>query len=143
MTKASVYYKIDSPSFPNGTVRTSWRLIVTIGNKSFEDTDSLARTVTVTNLQRGSNNSISYNITLKKWYTLAVPTETGYVEDGGHTVYTPVFTGSLTVYTHPGTFSFNASADSDSSNNIIANVLTANNVNNWAEHFNKVYKWKE
>lgn len=65
MTKASIYYEIDSPSFPSNTVRSSWRLIVTIGNKSFEDTDSLARTVSVTNLQRGSKNSINCQIILK------------------------------------------------------------------------------
>ena len=45
------------------------------------------------------------------------------------------------VYTHPGAFSFNASSDPDSNNNIIANVLTADKINKWAEHFNKAYHW--
>lgn len=47
----------------------------------------------------------------------------------------------IDVYTHPGAFYFNASSDKNSDNNIIANVLTVDKINRWAEHFNKAYHW--
>lgn len=48
---------------------------------------------------------------------------------------------TFNVYTHPGAFSFNASSDPNSINNIIANVLTADKISKWADHFNKAYHW--
>ena len=34
-----------------------------------------------------------------------------------------------------------ATTDSNSSNNIIANVLTTEKINQWIDHFQKAYHW--
>lgn len=49
---------------------------------------------------------------------------------------------TIDIYTHPGSFSMNATSNSNSSNDIIANVLTADRINDeWIPYFKKVYHW--
>ena len=48
---------------------------------------------------------------------------------------------SIRIYAHPGSFDMEASSSSNSSNNIIANVLTTDKINRWINHFQKAYHW--
>ena len=96
--------------------------------------------VTVTNLTRGSANVITGSMRCDYAY-YGVTAEGIPVKQIG---YETVTFESLIVYTHPGPFNIGASAVSSSSNNIIANVLTADKINNeWIPHFQKAYHWKK
>lgn len=49
---------------------------------------------------------------------------------------------SIRIYAHPGSFDMEASSSSNSSNNIIANILNEDKINNyWIPHFQAAYRW--
>ena len=104
-----------------------------IGNASVSNSKG---TKIVTDLKQGEKNIIYGSITCTYTYTVTD-------SDGKETTKTETKTvsSSITVYTHPGVFEMGASSDSISQNNIIKNVLTVNNINNWINHYQKAYHW--
>ena len=102
-------------------------------------------TVTITGLERGKSYSYTENnkITCTYSYDYKVygtdannkPTESTDTA----TKYITTDLGAITVYTHPGPFSMgavSAQTNPNSTNSIIATVLTADKINNqWIPHF--------
>ena len=109
--------------------------------------NSSSGTVTVYSLSVGQANTITGSITCYYKYdtTSTVTNANGSTTTitTTHSTSTTSSVGSIIVYTHPGAFSMNASSDTNSSNNIIINVLTKSKIDSWIAHFQKAYHWKK
>ena len=112
--------------------------------------DDIDGSVTVLNLEKGtpysySDNTITchysynYKVIITGTDTQGKPTETEVEKSESGQITNDL--GSIIIYTHPGSFSMDATSDSNSSNNIIANVLTTDKINRWINHFQKAYHW--
>ena len=92
---------------------------------------------------------ISYTISNYTWIPPVKDPETGITITSGYWQLQSTSTGysnppieeKIPIYFHPGSFSMEATSDIDSSNNIIANVLTKEKIDRWIEHFQKAYHW--
>ena len=100
--------------------------------------------VTVHSLQPGISNKIEGSIECTYYYDITTTTDgvssTITYKDNAYSGI-----GSETVYTHPGSFHFDARSgqtESNHPNSIIANVLTTENINKWIIYVNKAYCWK-
>lgn len=91
---------------------------------------------------------ISYIKSNYTWIPPVKDPETGVTITSGYwklqstsTEYSDSIDEIIPIYFHPGTFSMNATSDSNSSNNIIANVLTKQKIDEWIGHYQKAYHW--
>lgn len=110
---------------------------------------SASGTVIVKSLKQGQANTITGSITCSYKYDVTTTTTTKD-EEGNETTTTTTTThsgsdtvnvGRITVYTHPGAFDMGATSDSNLKYNIIKNVLTVDNIDNWIAHYQKAYHW--
>ena len=111
--------------------------------------NSMSGNIIFSNLTEGTSYRISGQASCEyKYKTTETKTE---IDENGEKVEVEVEvekTGSATqtsnnivVYTHPGSFSMGATTDPNFSNNIIANVLTTEKIDQWIKHFQKAYHW--
>lgn len=98
--------------------------------------------VTIKNLVAGTSNQISGSITCTYKYDVITTNADGSTSKTTHTGSQTVSLGTLTVYTHPNTFTMGASTDSNSPNSIICNVLSKAKIDAWITCFQKAYHWK-
>lgn len=119
----------------------------TIGGVSVSNNSG---TVTIRNLSKGTSYSINGSITCTYTYQYDVWEEKVVDGETIKELVTKTTNGvssasvdtPLIIFTHPGSLSTGATDISTSDKNIIANVLTANWVNNiWIPHFKAAYKW--
>lgn len=103
-------------------------------------------TINISGLDEGKDYNITisykieYTIDYYEWQT----SEDG---KGGSYVWvdsdakTRSASNTIDIYTHPGSFSMGATSDSNSSNNIITNILTKEKIDEWIQHYQKAYHW--
>ena len=148
-TEGTVEYDVDfNISWPSGSYNRDTSYSGSICNISVEDSSGA---VTIQGLKSSQHyfyngNYIkcdySYNYKETQYGTDSNGQPTSWVEtksDGG-TIYK--YLEDVNIYTHPGSFSMDATDNSNSSKNIIVNVLSAKRINEeWIPHFQAVYRW--
>lgn len=145
-TKATFKVNLDNTDGYNGEVGEYYFSIYFIINDKVW-AESRPITCVVDNLDIGSKNSISIKAYAERWNRKYNADGTPAYDSSGFPKYEYAYTTlidslTLNIYTHPGAFDkFQASTISNQNNNIIKNVLTASRVNDWVDHFQKVYHW--
>lgn len=147
-TTVQIEYETDF-NFPDTTYQINY--YGTISGKTIRTTvygnNNIDGTVDIGGLRSGIEETIYGDMSCNYYYTSRTyipPTETteGYYQTNYHEGSKSSNTVSVSFFTHPGSFDMEASSSSNSSNNIIANVLTADRINNeWIPRFKKVYHW--
>ena len=153
-TSATVYYEGSFSTVPadaynktySGWIGSQWTGTISVSSASGQ--------VTFYGLEEGEYYPIQGQITCSYKYTVKEQKTTTTTNDKGETITTTYWEDvekegsytdsnfSTTFYTHPGSFSMGATTDSNSSYNIIANVLNTTNIDKWIEHLQKVYHWR-
>lgn len=147
-TSGTIHYSTNfNIDWPTGSYNHTTSYSGTICGIQVYDIDG---SVTVFNLDKGipysySNNTITchysynYKVTITGTDAQGKPTSTEVEKSGSGQIKNDL--GSITIYTHPGSFSMDATSDSNSSNSIIANVLTKEKIDKWIQHYQKAYHW--
>lgn len=108
-----------------------WEINCSNGTSITETGDKI--TASFSNLKEGN----SYNISGYCEVTIQSQDENGKWSEEKKNVEIK----SFSIYTHPGKFEMGATKDSNSPDNIIANILTTDKINRWINHFQKAYHW--
>ena len=150
-TTAQITTKLSNFSLPNDTNTVKYN----ITNEGYDVTYSPDAGVTWTENQsniklKGLKEGVGYKVTITYTvnYTITYymynPPKEGETEGSysqiGSTSDSLSDSDTTYVYTHPGKFEMKATKSSDSSNNIIKNVLTKEKIDDWISHYQKAYQ---
>ena len=155
-TAATIYYSATFSGIPSKAYNISYSgsiLCKSVSNADLiwsksVDSNISSGSVYFSNLSTGESYIISSNgITCSYNYDTEVPSTDPETGEPITTIVTnsgsaSSGSNSITIYTHPGSFSFGATNDPQDSKSIIANVLSADYINKkWILHFQDVYHW--
>lgn len=131
-TSATINYAL-SNSYTGDSVSYSWRFsknnVQTVISAASQGSFNL------TNLARGSSYAISAQVTITVVINPTYDEEGNKTSEGSETPYSE--TATLSIYTHPGPWSWGASKE-----NIIVNTMTQEKLTEWKIHFQNAYHWK-
>ena len=141
-TEANIHFKINN--YEGDKVGYIWKFYC--DNNYIEQIEEQNGTIEINELNKGTSYFIEGKCTIRVGtkYEIKDPVTnegTGKYDYDYETYYE---NDSVNIYTHPGSFSMGAKSYQDypnDSNSIIANVLTTKKVNQWINHFQKVYHW--
>lgn len=128
-----------NPPIPSGatniTISYSWGGVFSGTSQS----PSLSSNINLSNLAPGEPYKYTAYVSCTCYYSYSITilTEEGSITNTYNGNIAKNGSDSITIYTHPGKFSFGAQQ-----NATITSVLTAANIAKWQEHCKKAYNWK-